>query len=98
MVPDEARPELTALAQTLPSIQITQRSVCDLILLTSGGFSPLDQFMGRDDYQRVLDEMRLRSGHLFPIPITLPVAADARPPLDAKVALRNERNEIIAIM
>jgi sulfate adenylyltransferase len=97
-VPDEARPELVALAHTLPSIQISQRSVCDLTLLACGAFSPLDQFMGRGDYQRVLDELRLRSGHLFPIPITLPVAADARPSLDAKVALRNERNEIIAIM
>jgi sulfate adenylyltransferase len=98
MVPDEARTELAALAHTLPSIQITQRSVCDLTLLACGAFSPLDRFMGKDDHQRVLDQMRLRSGHLFPIPITLPVTADARPPLDAKVALRNERNEIIAIM
>ena len=98
MVPDEARPELAALAHTLPSIQISQRSVCDLTLLACGAFSPLEQFMGSEDYQRVLDEMRLRSGHLFPIPITLPVAAHARPSLDAKVALRNERNEIIAIM
>ena len=57
----------------LPSIQISERSRCDLELLATGGFSPLDHFMSHADYDRVLDEMRLANGMLFPIPITLPV-------------------------
>ena len=51
--------------------------VCDLELLASGAFSPLDRFMGEADFRRVLAEMRLADGTLFPIPVTLPVAADA---------------------
>ena len=45
-------------ASQLPSIQLSERAVCDLELLAVGGFSPLDRFMARADYERVLDEMR----------------------------------------
>ncbi len=85
-------------AGSLPSIQISERSRCDLELLATGGFSPLHRFMSRADYQRVLDEMRLADGTLFPIPITLPVADDAPVALDRDVALRGPRNEILAVM
>src|SRR5262245_4827328 len=65
--------DLKARASYLPSLQLSERSVCDLELLATGAFSPLDRFMGREDYQRVLDDLRLASGHVFPIPVTLPV-------------------------
>ena len=61
-------------AETLPSIQLSERSRCDLELLATGGFSPLDRFLGRTDYERVVAEMRLANGTLFPIPVTLPVS------------------------
>jgi sulfate adenylyltransferase len=98
VVAGEAREELRAYANTLPSIQLSSRSICDLELLAIGAFSPLDRFMGADDYQRVLDEMRLASGHIFPIPITLPVDDNAPVKLDQDVALRNAKNELIAVM
>ena len=72
-VPASEIDDLKARASYLPSIQLSERSVCDLELLATGAFSPLDRFMGQADYQRVLDEMRLASGHIFPIPVTLPV-------------------------
>lgn len=90
--------DATADASSLPSIQISERSRCDLELLATGGFSPLDRFMGRADYERVLDEMRLEDGTLFPIPITLPVADDAPLALGEDIALRGPRNEILAVM
>jgi sulfate adenylyltransferase len=98
MVPNEERDELKAFASRLPSFQISERSVCDLELLACGGFSPLDRFVGKDDHQRILDEMRLGSGHIFSIPIPLPVNADAEIGLDRDVALRNSRNELLAIL
>ena len=54
--------------------------------------------MGQADYQRVLDEMRLAGGHLFSIPITLPVepGPDIHP--GREVALRNSKNELLAVM
>jgi sulfate adenylyltransferase len=70
--------ELKARADTLPSIQLTERSVCDLELLAVGAFSPLDRFMARADTERVIEEMRLTDGRLFPMPITLPVSASPR--------------------
>ncbi|NOZ28380.1 MAG: bifunctional sulfate adenylyltransferase/adenylylsulfate kinase [Chloroflexi bacterium] len=98
LVPAEEADELKAYASHLPSIQISERSVCDLELLAVGAFSPLDRFMGREDHQRVLDEMRLTSGHLFPIPITLPVKPDSNIHLDQEIALRNAKNELLAVM
>ncbi len=85
-------------ANRLRSLQLSARVVCDLELLAVGGFSPLDRFMGKADYQRVLDEMRLANGALFPIPITLPIADDANIYIGEDIALRNDKNELLAIM
>jgi len=97
-VPDSALEETKARAGQLPSIGLSERSVCDLELLATGAFSPLDRFMGEADYRRVLEEMRLESGHIFPIPITLPY--DGKDPihLDQEIVLRDQKNEILAIM
>jgi sulfate adenylyltransferase len=85
-------------AKSLPSVHLSERAVCDLELLATGAFSPLDRFMGSADYQRVVNEMRLAEGHLFPIPVTLPVAADEPIKLDRELSLRDSRNEILATM
>jgi sulfate adenylyltransferase len=98
LVADEGAPELTAYAGQLPSLQLTDRMLCDLELLATGALSPLDRFLGRADYQRVLDEMRLVDGHLFPIPVTLPVEPDADLHLDQDVVLRSPKNDVLAIM
>jgi sulfate adenylyltransferase len=98
MVSPEDAEELKAWASTLPSLQLSERSEYDLELLAVGAFSPLDRFMTRDDYQRVLDEMRLADGHLFPVPITLGVDPSAEIRLDRRVALRNSRNELLGVM
>jgi sulfate adenylyltransferase len=81
-------------AGRLPSVQLSARAVCDLELLATGAFSPLKQFMGREDYERVLGEMRLADGALWPMPVTLPVSE----PVDGEIALRDERNELLAVM
>ena len=47
LVPPEDREELKERAGRLPSIQLSDRAVCDLELLSTGGFSPLDRFMGQ---------------------------------------------------
>ncbi|HEY8151545.1 MAG TPA: bifunctional sulfate adenylyltransferase/adenylylsulfate kinase [Vicinamibacteria bacterium] len=98
LVDPQEREEWTARAATLPSIQISDRSLCDLELLAVGAFSPLEGFMGGADYEHVLEEMRLTSGTLWPIPITLPVPDDAPLALDAEVALRSARNELMAVL
>jgi len=84
-------------AVSLPSIQLSPRTLCDLELLATGGFSPLDRFMNKSDYERVLHEMRLADGTLWPMPITLPVDKE-QVRLGEKVALRDARNNLLAIM
>jgi sulfate adenylyltransferase len=90
--------ELRDRALRLPSIQLSERALCDLELLACGAFSPLDRFLGKEDYQRVLDEMRLKCGHIFPIPVTLPTNQTDGIHLDRDVALRSSRNELLGIL
>lgn len=96
--PDEGLPELKARANTLPSIQLSDRAVCDLELLAVGAFSPLDRFVGQEDYARILAELRLASGALFPIPVTLPVEPGPGLALDQEVALRDRKNNLLATL
>lgn len=62
-------------AKTLPQVQITSREAGDLIMLGIGGFTPLDGFMNKADWQSVCDNMHLSTGAItgvfFPLPITL---------------------------
>ena len=98
IVPDGARAELRARANRLPSVQVSERALYDLELLATGGFSPLGRFMPRADFSRVLEDMRLANGQLFPVPVILPVERTAAVKLDQDVALRDARNELLGIM
>lgn len=98
LVAEEERAELIHKANTLPSIQLSSRSLCDLELLAIGGFSPLDRFMGKADYDRVVEEMRLVNGTLFPMPITLPIDEDTPLRLGKEIALRDSKNNLMAVM
>lgn len=98
LVTGEEREQLIAESSLYPAIQISQRALCDLELLATGGFSPLDRFMSRADYQRVLTEMRLANGTLFPIPITLTIDKEDIPTRSEWLTLRDARNNLIAIM
>ncbi|GAB4530955.1 MAG: bifunctional sulfate adenylyltransferase/adenylylsulfate kinase [Anaerolineae bacterium] len=90
--------EAKAYAGTLPSLQLTEREICDLEMLAVGAFSPLDRFMGQADYESVLETMRLANGTLFPMPITLPVEHIEGLALDKDIALRDRKNNILAIL
>ena len=87
-------------ASDLPSWDLSDRQMCDLELLMNGGFHPLKGFLGRADYEAVLDDMRLVDGSLWPIPITLDVseefAASIEPGRD--IALRDPEGVILAIL
>jgi len=96
--PDEQLDSLVAYAKELAAIQLSDRALCDLELLATGAFSPLDRFMGSEDYSRVVSEMRLNNGQLFPIPVTLPVSDEVKLTLDSEVSLVNSRNEFVALM
>ena len=58
-------------AEGLPKVTVTSRETGDLIMLGIGGFTPLDGFMGKDDWKSVCEEMKMTNGIFWPIPITL---------------------------
>lgn len=98
VVTEEDREALIARALKMPSIKISMRALCDLELLATGGFSPLNGFMGKADYERVLREMRLTDGTLFPLPITLTANPAELPMVGEEIVLRNASNDLIAVM
>ncbi|QWT19275.1 bifunctional sulfate adenylyltransferase/adenylylsulfate kinase [Bacillus sp. NP157] len=57
-----------------PRITLDHRHLCDLELLLNGAFSPLTGFMASDDYHRVVHDLRLGNGLLWPMPIVLDVS------------------------
>ncbi len=98
VVTGEEREALLVEANRYPSLKMSQRNLHDLELLAVGGFSPLERFMGQADYQRVLTEMRLAGGTLFPIPITLTINKEDLPTRAEWITLRDPRNYIMALL
>jgi sulfate adenylyltransferase len=98
LVEGTEREDLARRAGEGPTLQLSPRSLCDLELLATGGFSPLDRFMSKADYDSVLDRMRLANGLLWSIPITLPVAQLEGIAEGREIALRNANNNLIAWM
>ena len=96
----ESAQKLKTEAGDLPSWDLTPRQICDLELLMNGGFHPLKGFLGQEDYDSVVTDMRLADGTLWPMPITLDVSqafADALEE-DQDIALRDQEGVILAIM
>jgi sulfate adenylyltransferase len=81
--------------ENLEALQLTQRELSDLDMIASGALSPLEGFMGRADYESVLDEMRLSSGLPWSLPVGL--AVDAAPESD-HVALADGSGRPVAVL
>ncbi len=82
----------------LPVVRLTARQMSDLNLLGNGALSPLDGFMGRADYERVLTEMRLESGLPWSLPVTLAVDAATAPSEGAQAALLDASDRLVGVM
>jgi len=99
-VSPERAAELKAQSLDWPSLDLTPRQLCDLELLANGGFSPLTGFLGKADYERVVAEMRLADGTLWPIPITLDVTEEMAASVEPgnKLALRDDEGVMVAVL
>ena len=98
-----SKPETDSLkkeALSFKSINISKRILCDLEMIALGAFSPLNGFVGKNDYESIVESMRLSNGLIWPIPITLQVNEEDYKNIknENRVALKNEQNEIIAIL
>jgi sulfate adenylyltransferase len=77
-------------AGSFPQVQLTQMAASDLEMIAVGAFSPLTGFMTKDDYDSVIDGMRLANGLPWTIPVTLPVSDET--------AARLEEGQEIALL
>ena len=87
-------------AMGYPSIDLSPRQRCDIELLLNRAFYPLSGYLGREDYQSVLDSMRLADRTVWPIPICLDVTEKTATQLSRgqKVALNDEEGFLLAIL
>ncbi len=87
-------------AADLTSWDLTPRQICDLELLMNGGFNPLKGFLSEADYTSVVETMRLSTGELWPMPITLDVTEDFANGLELgqDIALRDQEGVILATL
>ncbi len=92
--------EEKARARDLPSWDLTMRQVCDIEMLLNGAFSPLEGFLTEADYNGVVANMRLASGVLWPMPITLDVKPEFadKVKVGGSIALRDGEGVLIATM
>ncbi|MGB9499624.1 MAG: bifunctional sulfate adenylyltransferase/adenylylsulfate kinase [Dissulfuribacterales bacterium] len=100
LVDEERGRLLKDIAFNIPDIALNDRQLCDLELLAIGGFSPLNGFMNRTDYESVLDRMRLQNGILWSIPICLDIPESVAVNLETgqSLALRDPEGFLLAVM
>ncbi|HEX2180837.1 MAG TPA: sulfate adenylyltransferase, partial [Rubrobacteraceae bacterium] len=97
--PEDEREERKQRAQELRKVELGPRTLSDLEMIASGVFSPLTGFMVREDYESVVDKMRLSNGLIWSMPITLSVTeAEASEMADGDEIALTVGGEIIATM
>jgi sulfate adenylyltransferase len=101
ILPETERAEELKRAERLRKIPLASRAVSDLFMLAMGAYTPLDGFMGHDDWRGSCLDMKLAGGLFWPMPITLPVNEDLAAGIHAEeeVALvENGGDGILAVM
>lgn len=100
MVDSKQRKDLRAASKGWLSWDLTPRQLCDLELLMDGGFSPLQGFMGRADYESVCSSMRLSNRLVWPMPVVLDVPSDLAKKLKpgTPLALRDPEGVMLAVL
>ena len=96
--PGEEREERKQRAEELRKVALDPRTLSDLEIIASGVFSPLKGFMVREDYEAVVDGMRLASGLVWSMPITLSVSEGEANLIDEEVALTDGSGAVVATM
>ncbi|MBF0241499.1 MAG: bifunctional sulfate adenylyltransferase/adenylylsulfate kinase [Desulfamplus sp.] len=93
---------LKKISSTMPDVSLNSRQMCDFELLSTGGYSPLNGFMNQADYNSVLENMRLSTGEIWPVPICLDVsekiANGLKESKNRQVILRDQEGFLLGVM
>ena len=81
--------------ERLEQIPLTSRELSDLDMIASGALSPLEGFMNRHDYERVVEDLRLARGLPWALPVCLAVD---RAPDGEQVVLTDEAGAPVAML
>jgi sulfate adenylyltransferase len=101
LLPEAERAEERKRAEKLRKISVDSRAVSDVLMLAMGAYTPLNGFVGYDDWRDSCLNMKLTSGVFWPIPITLPVdkaLADSMHAEEEVTLLDAGSGEILAVM
>ena len=100
LLSDEEAQELKVKAADYPSWDLNERQLCDIEMILNGGFSPLNGFLGKADYDTVVKDMRLVDGTLWPMPITLDVTEEFAKQIKkgSNISLRDFEGVLIAVL
>lgn len=92
--------EFLDLGDSLPRVQLDERSLSDLEMIAIGGFSPLTGFMEQADYEPVVTDMHMKNGVPWSIPVTLSVSEEVAEPLKegSRVRLDSPTGEFVGIL
>jgi sulfate adenylyltransferase len=90
-------------AHNYHELTLNRRQLCDLELLSTGGFSPLTGFMDKQTYHSVLLTQRLTKAEqnvLFPIPVVLDISEKQKELIQDQpsIALKDEEGNLLAIL
>ena len=98
IVTGAAADALTARAASLPRIVLDAREQADVELIATGAVSPIRGFLGHADYARVLSELRLADGTVWPLPLTLAVDDEKKAELDTAAGLYDSAGRLWAVI
>lgn len=98
--PKDEREERKQRAAELTQVTLGPRAISDLEMISTGVFSPLTGFMGREDYQGVVDDMHLADGLVWSLPVTLSASEDEAGSINEgdEVALADGDGRVVATM
>ena len=100
IVDNKGQEDLKRGLKDIPALDLNPRQLCDIELILNGAFSPLDGFLGREDYESVCKNLRLEDGTIWPLPITLDVDEKTAGSLREgdRVALRDLEGVTLAVL
>jgi pyruvate kinase len=95
-----ANPPEKSYLDSIPKIRLDQNRQMDIEQIAIGTYSPIEGFMGQEDFLSVLSDMRLVDGTIWPLPITLDVAEEIADNLEigSVIGLTNDAGEVMALL